>query len=264
MSLFSFFRRDKTAQDNNRTTERNTRPDTEKQGRRGRSAAPAEADPQLPEKQRARRRLIGSIVLVVAALIVLPLVFESKPQKPNLNIAVQVDSNASPSAPAPQPEAQPAQTSDQQPVPENAGAAAQEQATDAAQPVQAPVSEPAREAVPDRNAEQARVDKERETKADRELAEKERKAKAEREKADREREAKAKADREKADRERAEKERKAKAEHDRAERKASKEKPAKKKTAHFHISFSPEGNRSVFFKKKKPVRDFIDVSSALI
>ena len=42
------------------------------------------------------------------------------------------------------------------------------------------------------------------------------------------------------------------------------EDPAKKKTAHFHISFSPEGNRSVFFKKKKPVRDFIDVSSALI
>lgn len=238
MSLFSFFRRDKTAQDNNRTTERNTRPDTEKQGRRGRSAAPAEADPQLPEKQRARRRLIGSIVLVVAALIVLPLVFESKPQKPNLNIALQVDSNASPSAPAPQPEAQPAQTAEGtqpaglQPVPENAGAAAQEQATDAAQPpAQAPVSEPMREAVPDRNAEQARVDKERETKADRERAEKERKAKAEREKADREREAKAKADREKADRERAEKERKAKAERDRAERKASKEKRAKKKTA---------------------------------
>lgn len=39
---------------------------------------------------------------------------------------------------------------------------------------------------------------------------------------------------------------------------------AKKKTAHFHIAFSVDGNRAVFFKKKKPVRDFVDVSSSLI
>lgn len=38
----------------------------------------------------------------------------------------------------------------------------------------------------------------------------------------------------------------------------------KNKTAHFHISFSVEGNRKVFFKKKKPTREYIDVSSALL
>ena len=38
----------------------------------------------------------------------------------------------------------------------------------------------------------------------------------------------------------------------------------KKKTAHFHIAFAVEGSRTVFFKKKKPNRDFINVSTALI
>ncbi len=230
MSLFSFFRRDKTAQDNNRAAGRNAPPANEKQGRRGRGTL--EEDPQLPEKQRARRRLIGSIVLVAAALIVLPLVFESKPQKPNLNVALQVDSKVSSPGVQPEPQTAPADQnaqppadqstpppSDQQAPPQNAGVAAPEPASNTAP---APVSEPVKEAEPDRSAEKAKADRAEREKASREQAEKERKAKTEREKADREREAKVKADREKSDKERAEKERKARIE---------REKAAKKKTA---------------------------------
>ena len=38
----------------------------------------------------------------------------------------------------------------------------------------------------------------------------------------------------------------------------------KNKTAHFHVSFSVEDGRKVYFKQKKPTRDFIDVSEALL
>jgi len=49
-------------------------------------------DPDFPQKQRARRRLIGAVVLMVAAGIVLPLVFESKPRPVSDDIAVKVAS----------------------------------------------------------------------------------------------------------------------------------------------------------------------------
>jgi DedD protein len=47
-------------------------------------------DPELPQKQRARRRLIGAVVLVGAAVIVLPLVFDSKPRPVTDAVAVQI------------------------------------------------------------------------------------------------------------------------------------------------------------------------------
>lgn len=47
-------------------------------------------DPQLPQKQRARRRLIGAVVLVGAAVIVLPLVFDAKPRPVTDAVAVQI------------------------------------------------------------------------------------------------------------------------------------------------------------------------------
>ena len=39
-------------------------------------------DPMLPEKQRARRRLIGATALVLAAIIGLPMIFDADPNKP--------------------------------------------------------------------------------------------------------------------------------------------------------------------------------------
>ena len=39
-------------------------------------------DPMLPDKQRARRRLIGATALVLAAIIGLPMIFDADPNKP--------------------------------------------------------------------------------------------------------------------------------------------------------------------------------------
>lgn len=47
-------------------------------------------DPEFPQKQRARRRLIGAVVLLAAAVIVLPIVFETKPRPAADDIAVRV------------------------------------------------------------------------------------------------------------------------------------------------------------------------------
>lgn len=47
-------------------------------------------DPDFPQKQRARRRLIGAVVLLVAAVIVLPIVFEHKPRPVSEDVAVKV------------------------------------------------------------------------------------------------------------------------------------------------------------------------------
>lgn len=47
-------------------------------------------DPDFPQKQRARRRLIGAVVLLAVAVIVLPIVFEHKPRPVSDDVAVSV------------------------------------------------------------------------------------------------------------------------------------------------------------------------------
>ncbi|MEX3527147.1 MAG: SPOR domain-containing protein [Burkholderia sp.] len=47
-------------------------------------------DPTLPEKQRARRRLVGAIALVVAAVIVLPMILDSHPKPVTDDIAIDI------------------------------------------------------------------------------------------------------------------------------------------------------------------------------
>ncbi len=47
-------------------------------------------DPMLPEKQRARRRLIGALVLIVAAIVILPMVLDSQPKPAPDDIAIQI------------------------------------------------------------------------------------------------------------------------------------------------------------------------------
>ena len=44
-------------------------------------------DPTLPEKQRARRRLVGAIAMVVAAVVILPMVLDSHPKPVTDDIA---------------------------------------------------------------------------------------------------------------------------------------------------------------------------------
>jgi len=56
----------------------------------GRSGQESLLDPTLPEKQRARRRLVGAIALVLAAVVVLPMVLDSHPKPASDDIAVNI------------------------------------------------------------------------------------------------------------------------------------------------------------------------------
>ncbi|RQO36161.1 SPOR domain-containing protein [Herminiimonas sp. KBW02] len=58
-------------------------------------------DPVLPEKKRARRRLVGAIALVLAAIIGLPMILDSEPRQLPDDIDIQIPSKDSP-APAAQ------------------------------------------------------------------------------------------------------------------------------------------------------------------
>jgi DedD protein len=57
-------------------------------------------DPVLPEKKRARRRLVGAIALVLAAIIGLPMILDSEPKPLADDIAIQIPSKDK-SAPIP-------------------------------------------------------------------------------------------------------------------------------------------------------------------
>lgn len=57
-------------------------------------------DPVLPEKKRARRRLVGAVALVLAAVIVLPMILDSEPKPLPNDIAIQIPSRDKPGASA--------------------------------------------------------------------------------------------------------------------------------------------------------------------
>ncbi|RXZ32733.1 SPOR domain-containing protein [Oxalobacteraceae bacterium CAVE-383] len=61
-----------------------------------------DGDPMLPEKKRARRRLIGAVVLVLAVVIVLPMILDPEPKPLTDDISVQIPSRdaKTPAAPA--------------------------------------------------------------------------------------------------------------------------------------------------------------------
>lgn len=103
MGLFSSLRKDKqeSASDDSdfySRAEENTDTASAKR-RRSRKAENKEAiDPVLPEKKRARRRLIGAIALVLAAIIGLPMIFDSEPKPLASDIAIQIPSRDAPLA----------------------------------------------------------------------------------------------------------------------------------------------------------------------
>lgn len=49
-------------------------------------------DPVLPEKKRARRRLVGAVALVLAAIIGLPMILDSEPKPLASDIAIEIPS----------------------------------------------------------------------------------------------------------------------------------------------------------------------------
>ena len=73
--------------------------------------ARAISDEELQLKRRARRRLIGAIVLVAAMVVVLPMVLDTEPRPVSQNITVRIpspDANAFAPKPAPSPVSKPA------------------------------------------------------------------------------------------------------------------------------------------------------------
>lgn len=60
--------------------------------RTGQSRKSSQDDSALPEKKRARRRLIGAIALVLAAVIGLPMLFESEPKSTAPKISIEIPS----------------------------------------------------------------------------------------------------------------------------------------------------------------------------
>lgn len=105
MSFFSFGKKDDapSGRDAYSDSPRGSRQTVRTERRTRRSDRPeADAmmlDPTLPEKQRARRRLVGALALVAAAVIVLPMVLDSHP-KP-ITDDISIDIPARPAAPLP-------------------------------------------------------------------------------------------------------------------------------------------------------------------
>jgi DedD protein len=62
------------------------------------------SDPVLPEKKRARRRLVGAVALVLAAVIGLPMILDSEPKPLASDIAIEIPSKDKPSTQMPEKE----------------------------------------------------------------------------------------------------------------------------------------------------------------
>lgn len=95
MGLFSFLSKNKQGSDTDDDF------DAPVKARRSRRTQPADSDPVdpvLPEKKRARRRLIGATALVLAAIIGLPMIFDSEPKPLADDIAIQIPSRDKPSS----------------------------------------------------------------------------------------------------------------------------------------------------------------------
>ena len=92
MGLFSFLDKNKQAND-----EENNPPVKARRTRRSESSEAQEPlDPALPEKRRARRRLIGATALVLAAIIGLPMIFDSEPKPFSDEITIQIPARDAP------------------------------------------------------------------------------------------------------------------------------------------------------------------------
>jgi DedD protein len=96
MGLLSFLRKNKQESRSDSTFQSRAEEDSDAVRNRGkrktgkeRSKAP---DPVLPEKKRARRRLVGAIALVLAAVVGLPMILDSEPKPVTDDIAIDIPS----------------------------------------------------------------------------------------------------------------------------------------------------------------------------
>ena len=106
MGLLSLFKQKQEPSDGTDSGEFRSRSEEDSRSARvgsKRSKTPAQSarrnspvDPVLPEKKRARRRLIGALALVFAAVIGLPMLFDSEPKPLSEDISVQIPSKDKP------------------------------------------------------------------------------------------------------------------------------------------------------------------------
>ena len=96
MSRFSIFRWGKPKSDADASSGDAGRFVSDSVDRKKSSEKNNAADPHLPEKKRARRRLVGSVTLVLAAIIVLPMIFESEPKQVSPNLLIDIPSKDRP------------------------------------------------------------------------------------------------------------------------------------------------------------------------
>jgi DedD protein len=186
-------------------------------GEGARSGRRAPSDPMLPEKKRARRRLVGAIALALAAAVGLPMLLDSEPKPLAGDIAIQIPAKDK-AAPLPVPGDKPAAGAvaaedsvdqDEEVVPAGAVPAKADAKRADVKTADAKTADPkTADPKPDHAVEDAKL-------AERKLAERREREKAEKEKAEARLAERHRADRERADHERAEKEH---ADKDRAER----------------------------------------------
>ncbi|MFM0736965.1 SPOR domain-containing protein [Paraburkholderia xenovorans] len=106
MGIFSFGKKDDapTRRGANTSSTRASRAErggerVERRTRRTERTVDADAmllDPTLPEKQRARRRLVGAIALVAAAVVILPMVLDSHPKPVTDDISIDIPNRPAP------------------------------------------------------------------------------------------------------------------------------------------------------------------------
>jgi DedD protein len=101
MRLFPFGKKDDDAPRRRGANARSARGEPRRRPARSAEASGRESaysadamllDPTLPEKQRARRRLVGAIALVIAAVVVLPMILDSHPKPVTDDIAIDIPS----------------------------------------------------------------------------------------------------------------------------------------------------------------------------
>jgi DedD protein len=132
MGLFSIFSKNKqesTAQDSGRFSREdaeygqqarskrasygNSANSANESGQGGSRRSRSGGDPMLPEKKRARRRLVGAVALALAAAVGLPMLLDSEPRPLGGDIAIQIPSkDKAPALPMPATPAPPISAAD--------------------------------------------------------------------------------------------------------------------------------------------------------
>ena len=97
MGLLSFLRKNKQESRSDSTFQSRAEEDSDAVRSRGKRSKTGKersraSDPVLPEKKRARRRLVGAVALVLAAVVGLPMILDSEPKPVTDDIAIDIPS----------------------------------------------------------------------------------------------------------------------------------------------------------------------------